>query len=96
MCEALRPFDFYDLVEFEYIQLLSRSKYIVGIYSHKETKINYVIKEVPYSDQLVQILKRIDRIKHNNITPLLGVSFYRSKTGWSEGQRLKNEGFKEK
>ncbi len=35
VCEPLRPFDFYGLEEFEYIQLLSRSKYMVGIYSHK-------------------------------------------------------------
>jgi hypothetical protein len=33
-CEEIRPFNFYSLEEFEYKQLISRSKYFVGAYEH--------------------------------------------------------------
>ena len=44
----------------------------------------------------MNLLRKIDKINHKNIVPLLGVSLHKTKTSWNEGQRLKSEGNKDK
>jgi hypothetical protein len=48
VCEELKPFYFYSLQEFDYQELISRSKYFVGSYINRETKLNYAVKAIPY------------------------------------------------
>ena len=51
----------------------------MGSYIHRETKLQYVVKEIPYDEQKIQLLRKLDKIGHNNITPLLGVSLHKSR-----------------
>jgi hypothetical protein len=77
------------LEEFEYKQLISRSKYFVGLYEHIETKMAVIVKEIPYSERSMEVLKHVQKIKSNNLATLLGLCLYRAEVGWTEGQRLK-------
>ena len=90
-CEPVKAFNFYSLDEFDYQQLISKSRYKVGSYINRETTLNYVIKEIPYDEQTLQVLRKIDKLRHHNITPLLGVSLLRSKRNPYESLRLKAE-----
>jgi hypothetical protein len=76
--------------------LISRSKYFVGAYEHLETKMAVVVKEIPYSERSLDVLKRVQKIKSNNLATLLGLCLYRAEVGWAEGQRLKVEDCRER
>jgi serine/threonine protein kinase len=55
-----------------------------------------IIKEIPYSERSLDVLKRVQKIKCNNLSGLLGLCLYRAEIGWAESQRLKVEDVREK
>ena len=61
----------------------------MGLYEHIETKMAVIVKEIPYSERSMEVLKHVQKIKSNNFATLLGLCFYRAEVGWTEGQRLK-------
>jgi hypothetical protein len=48
-----------------------------------------IVKEIPYSERSMEVLKHVQKIKSNNLATLLGLCLYRAEVGWTEGQRLK-------
>jgi hypothetical protein len=63
----------------------------VGLFEQKETKVDFIVKEIPYHERRIEILRKIEKMKGSNFAPLLGLCLYRARIGWLEHSRVKAE-----
>ena len=91
VCEEVKPFNFYSLEEFEYRQLISRSKHFVGLFLHLETKLPFVVKELPYNPKTVETLTHVHMLKDSAIATIQGACLFRAKIGWQEARLRSSE-----
>ena len=96
-CEELRPFPFYSCDEFEEVQLISHSKYPVVCVVHCETKLQFILKQIPYSDTTLAILRRLHALKSDHLPTIHGACLCLKRTGWkADPRRLKRNSRDEK
>lgn len=69
--------------------MIRRSKYFVGLYEHKDTKLQFVVKEVPYSAATLEVLGRLKGMRSENLASVMGVCAFRSQFGWQPNSRVK-------
>lgn len=63
----------------------------MGAYEHIDTKIALIVKEIPYSEKSLDVLRKVNKMKNSSIAPLLGACLYRAEVGWTEAVRAKGE-----
>lgn len=73
------------------MQLIRKSKYFVGLYAHKDTKLQFVVKEIPHSASTLEVLAKLDAMRSENLANLMGVCSFRSQFGWQHNSRVKTE-----
>lgn len=80
-CEPIAQFPFFEISDFEYVQLKSSNKFTVTLYRHIETNIYYIIKEVSFDHKRIGIYQVLFRIRSPNIVPAFGLSLMRYRIG---------------
>ena len=51
---------------------------------HLESRLNYIIKEVPYKEKTIAVFKKINQLESSipGIVPILGACIFKAKIGW--------------
>lgn len=53
---------FYSLNEFTQLQPLSRGRSVIYLYQHNQSQEVFVVKEVPYRDELVKVYETLGKL----------------------------------
>ena len=63
----------------------------MGLYAHKDTKLQFVVKEVPNSVATLEVLARLKGMRSENLASVMGVCSFRSQFGWQPNARVRTE-----